>query len=64
MVEYPDTWIRGQMLDLKRFSDGTYRASLLGDTAEHPPEVEFDCAQTAQDFVSWWYAKEAARGST
>jgi hypothetical protein len=54
----PPHWRRGQLLDLKRFSDGTYRATLLGE--EWKPElrngIEFETTEDAQTFVSWWYS--------
>lgn len=56
-MKYPPHWIPGQLLDLKRYGDGTFRASLLGETAK--PElanfIDFDSAHAAQQFTSWWY---------
>ena len=57
---WPSHWIPGQLLDLKRFTDGTYRATLLGE--EWNPEavngMEFSSSQDAQQFVSKWYARQ------
>jgi hypothetical protein len=57
MHDTPPHWIPGQLLDLKRFGDGTYRATLLGE--EYDPElgnaIEFHSSYEAQQFVSHWY---------
>lgn len=57
--DYPIHWQRGQLLDLKRYSDSTFRARLLGDVAEKPEEIEFASSHDAQAFVSWWYATKS-----
>ena len=63
MRDYPEHWIPGQLLDLKRFSDGSFRATLLGE--EFKPElanaVEFASGYDAQQFVSHWYQRELQR---
>lgn len=54
---YPAGWVKGQLLDLKRFTDGSYRATLLGE--DYKPElanaINFASSFDAQNFVSWWY---------
>ena len=30
-VKHPAHWVKGQLLDLKRYTDGTYRCTLLGE---------------------------------
>lgn len=61
--DYPAHWIPGQLLDLKRFIDGSFRATLLGE--EYDPEkangILFDLNHEAQAFVSWWYQSAEAR---
>ena len=56
----PSHWIPGQLLDLKRFTDSSYRATLLGE--DWKPElgnaVEFASRDEAQNFVSRWYARQ------
>jgi hypothetical protein len=60
---HPPHWTRGQLLDLKRFTDGSYRATLLGEA--YDPEkgngLDFDSSVTAQNFISWWYQPAAGR---
>ncbi len=55
--DYPSHWIKGQLLDLKRFADGSYRATLLGEEydAQKGNALEFDSAFAAQAFMSQWY---------
>jgi hypothetical protein len=56
-MNIPAHWIKGQLLDLKRFTDGSYRATLLGE--EYDPQagnsVSFDSSHAAQSFISEWY---------
>src|SRR6185312_10799581 len=54
--DYPDYWRRGQLIDLKRFNDGSFKAYLLGDCIEKPKYVDFSNSADAQAFISWWYA--------
>jgi hypothetical protein len=58
VIKTPAHWIKGQLLDLKRYGDGTYRAVLLGE--EIDPEaanfIELDSSCAAQQFISDWYA--------
>ena len=60
----PTHWRKGALLDLQRYADGSYRATLLGEEAK--PELanymEFDSSHTAQTFVSYWYARESVGG--
>lgn len=57
----PSDWIPGQLLDLKKFTDGSARATLLG--VEYDPEkanaVHFASLHEAQEFVSHWYLPAA-----
>lgn len=61
--DYPPGWIPGSLLDLKRYTNGSYRATLLGE--QYDPEkangIDFDSSHDAQAFVSWWYLPAAAR---
>ena len=63
MRDYPPHWLPGQLLDLKRYGDGTFRATLLGE--EYDPElgngIEFDSTYAAQQFTSWWYSSAMQR---
>lgn len=59
-MRVPPHWIKGQLLDLKRYADGTYKATLLGDNDDpkreySAPCVTFDSSMAAQQFVSEWY---------
>jgi hypothetical protein len=62
-ADFPPHWLPGQLLDLKRYTNGSYRATLLGE--EYDPElanaIDFDSSHAAQEFVSWWYLPAAAR---
>lgn len=56
----PQEWIRGQLLDLQRYSDGTFKALLLGDKAndEGSNVLNLPSAHEAQELVSWWYQRD------
>lgn len=58
-INVPAHWIKGSLLDLKRFSDGSYQATLLGE--EFKPEIangiQFESGHDAQAFVSTWYQR-------
>jgi hypothetical protein len=60
---YPSHWTPGQLLDLKRFTDGSYQATILGEQVDHQTRnfVEFDSSYAAQAFVSTWYQPGKAR---
>lgn len=70
---YPPYWNRGQLLDVRGYSNGSYlvRAldepfELLKAISENPDqnkrgELEFDNSEQCQNFVSWWYAPQAGR---
>jgi hypothetical protein len=67
ITDIPPTWLKGQLLDLKRFSDGTYRATLLGDVDKPKegyiaPTMTFGDSYAAQQFVSDWYAPAQRHG--
>ena len=57
---YPPHWNKGQLLDLKKFTDGSARATLLGE--DYDPQtnnaVHFDSLWAAQSFISAWYSRE------
>jgi hypothetical protein len=59
--QYPAHWVRGQLLDLQRFTDGTYKAILLGDPIEKPEYLGLSNRDEAQQFISWWYAPASVR---
>jgi len=63
MHNVPPHWVKGQLLDLMRFGDGTFRATLLGEEAD--PQlanyIDFESAGAAQQFVSEWYQPEQQR---
>ena len=62
-IEYPNDWTPGQLLDLKKFTDGSCRATLLGEDykAELNNGMHFSSMWEAQAFVSWWYAPSDVR---
>jgi hypothetical protein len=62
-TDYPTHWLHGQLLDMKRFTDGSFRATLLGEEydTDKPNAMEFASASEAQAFVSWWYSPPILR---
>jgi hypothetical protein len=60
----PSHWIKGQLLDLKKYNDGTARAWLMGEAELKPPgpSIAFDSLHDAQQFVSQWYARDSVGG--
>lgn len=57
----PMSWIKGQLLDVKRYSDGTYDIYELGADIRDAQNMHFNSSWECQDFVSWWYQREAGR---
>jgi hypothetical protein len=57
-AEYPREWIRGQLLNVERYTNGSFKMMLLG-TEE--PHLDFENSVSAQAFISWWYQREAGR---
>ena len=57
MLDVPKHWRKGALIDLKRFSNGSYRATLLG---EEPKDgcIDFDSSTAAQNWISAWYVAE------
>jgi len=57
----PAGWQKGALLDLKRFNNGSFTATLLGEdaNAEGTNVMHFDSSFDAQNFVSYWYEKPA-----
>lgn len=55
----PKGWTRGELLNVQRYSDGTFKISRLHVEKDEPLVLTnpFD----AQQFVSWWYAPIEAR---
>jgi hypothetical protein len=56
--EHPKEWRRGELLNLKRFTDGSFTAQSLYDEAKVPQTIRFTNRDDAQAFVSWWYASK------
>lgn len=52
----PNDWKRGELLNVKRFTDGSFTAQSFYDKAKVPQIVRFTNRDDAQAFVSWWYA--------
>jgi hypothetical protein len=63
MTAYPPHWRPGQLLDLKRYSDGHFEATLLGERAEADGSnvVIFPSGYDAQQFTSAWYGTPEMR---
>ena len=60
---YPPHWIKGQLIDVKRFSDNTYQLTLAGEN--YDPELNngltFTNSYDAQAFLSTWYMPDRGR---
>jgi hypothetical protein len=54
----PRHWIKGQLLDVRRYSDGSYIVTLLGEELDEDTQtMKFNSTIDAQAFVSNWYAR-------
>lgn len=54
----PQHWIKGQLLDVKRYSNGSFVVVAFGEEAakdEEVPSMKFASTFDAQAFVSDWY---------
>jgi hypothetical protein len=62
-VAYPAHWTPGQLLDLRKFTDGSYRCTILGEEPDFQTRnfIEFPSSYAAQQFVSIWYTPAKAR---
>lgn len=65
-VHVPPHWLRGQLLDLRRYSNGTYICTLLGEEAKPDQSnvLTFESSFDAQQFTSAWYAPAKGRVPT
>lgn len=63
MIPYPEHWIPGTLLDLRRFNDGSFKATIMGEEPklDESNVLAFDSGHAAQQFVSIWYAPAAIR---
>lgn len=61
--EFPAGWKKGELLDLKRYTNGTFDAFLMGadekEARKRGEYLSFENSDQAQAFVSEWYAREA-----
>jgi hypothetical protein len=57
----PKGWVKGQLLDLRRYSDGSFKAYRLGEYDDQAPHMDFDSSYQAQAFTSHWYQREQGR---
>jgi hypothetical protein len=62
-VSYPAHWIPGTLLDLRKFTDGSYRATILGEEVDFQTHnfIDFASSHDAQQFTSTWYMPAKAR---
>jgi hypothetical protein len=58
-ISVPEGWIKGELLNVTRFSDGSYSVMRLQDEARDPKtqQLKFDSSFATQQFVSDWYAQ-------
>lgn len=59
--EFPPRWRKGELLDVRRYTDGTCKVSALSDEAQKPEALEFASIDGCQAFVSAWYQPEQGR---
>lgn len=59
-TKVPEGWIKGQLLDLKRYGDGTFDAFQLGSDEKQARKngqyISFHRTREAQEFISDWYS--------
>jgi len=62
-LTWPDYWIPGQLLDVKKFEGGIYRFTLLGEKydADAANGITLASAERAMKFLAWWYAPASVR---
>jgi hypothetical protein len=60
-IAVPQEWIKGELLNVQRFSDGSYTISRLQDEPRDPRTqmLKFDNSSDCQNFVSRWYAPQS-----
>jgi hypothetical protein len=59
-VLIPDDWVRGELLDVQRYTDGSFKVGRLWDPSPERELIEFPSAWAAQQFISWWYVRDAS----
>ena len=59
-LKSPEGWNRGELLDVKRFTDGTFTITPLYAGARKD-ELRFANGSDCQQFVSWWYAPQGVQ---
>jgi hypothetical protein len=59
----PPHWVKGQLLNLMRFHDGSFIAVPLGEDydASKANGIHFDSSFDAQQFISAWYTPDQQR---
>lgn len=60
-MKIPPGWIRGELLDVKRYTDGTFKIARFHVENDEP--LILTNAMDAQAFISYWYAPISARVS-
>lgn len=65
LTSIPSNWIKGELLDVRRYANGSFRITRLAEDAsiEDNQAIEFASTETCQEFVSWWYTQEQSRGA-
>lgn len=61
LLDIPPTWQRGELLDVRRFEDGTIKVGRMLDDPKNRKELKFPSSWEAQKFVSHWYAPSEGR---
>lgn len=59
--DYPATWSRGQLLNTRAQADAVYITPLGEEYDRRYPEkgLRIEHREDAQNFISWWYARES-----
>lgn len=61
-MKTPNHWIKGQLLDVRKYTDGTYHAKLAHEgkkpNGEEAEMIIFESSEQANQFLSKWYSRE------
>lgn len=57
---WPTTWIKGELLNVQGFQDGSYQVTRMGESYQRGKGMEFDSSFDANRFLGWWYAHGSA----
>jgi len=59
--QVPSHWRKGELLDVKHFTDGSFTVGRYFEYAQNAETLKFTNSIDCQNFVSAWYAREQGR---